>query len=86
MSYAQGRYVQTACGKCGFPYPRMSLVRDGDSEGLLVCRECYDPEHPQERPKPFRDPIALRGPVHGSVEYLEDQFPNLPEQEPIDGA
>lgn len=41
------------CKRCGQVFPVKDLVKDGHSRGLLVCRACYDPRHPQERPPVF---------------------------------
>lgn len=38
------------CMRCGAKIPASSLISDGRNPRLLVCGQCYDPIHPQERP------------------------------------
>lgn len=38
------------CLRCGRVVPLNDIVRDGYRRGLLVCKECYDAPHPQDRP------------------------------------
>ncbi len=34
------------CDRCGMKRRRSKCRFDGDNPALLVCTECYDPEHP----------------------------------------
>lgn len=65
--YATGRYAVGFCKKCGLNFAYGDLVDDGETPGLRVCQECYDPKHPQERPARAYDPIALRKPAPESI-------------------
>lgn len=40
------------CDKCGFK--KKSTEKRKDWEGLVVCRDCWDPEPARERPTKFR--------------------------------
>lgn len=61
-TFARGTYAKAFCRRCGLPYNYDELVDDGQIKGQRVCSDCFDPSHPQERPKRPTDPIALRKP------------------------
>lgn len=48
--YANPAKARGVCDRCGFAY-RLSQLREefvrGRSNGLRVCRECWDADHPQ---------------------------------------
>lgn len=59
--FARGRRAKAQCPKCGLVVPYQSLEKD--YRGTWLCRDCLDPQHPQERP-PRRvvDAVSLRHP------------------------
>jgi len=79
--FAKGRYSYGCCQRCGIFTPYLTLRFDGDTKGLKVCRDCYDPEHPQDKgPRSINDPIALRYPApcagcgNGEFEVIFPQY------------
>lgn len=38
------------CQRCGDVVNHRRLMKDGQYRGLIVCRDCYDPRHPQDVP------------------------------------
>lgn len=62
MAFATGRYAWAICDRCRLQYPYQSLMADGNSPALRVCRECRDDLDPYRLPAPPPDPIALRFP------------------------
>lgn len=48
------------CDRCHMRYNLVDLVRDGDSEGLLVCKDCTDNEDPYKLAPRQEDRIAVR--------------------------
>jgi hypothetical protein len=61
-AYAKGTNALGQCQRCGFVYKRRLLRQDGDTN-ILVCRSCYDIEHPAEKPRSYHDPEALQRPA-----------------------
>ena len=50
MAYAQGKKALGICDRCGFTYKLRELryeVENKTRNGLKVCYECFDPDHPQ---------------------------------------
>lgn len=50
--YAKATKALGTCDRCGFTYKLSELkceVQDEVLNGLRVCRECFDPDHPQYR-------------------------------------
>lgn len=61
--YARGDRAYGYSERSDFRTPYRLLVRDGQT-GLLVTRDEYEPQHPQEFPViDVSDPIALRDPL-----------------------
>lgn len=59
MAFASGKHALAVCDRCGFS-ARYTEIRE-EWNGSRVCRECYEPKHPQlESPKVRADAIALR--------------------------
>jgi hypothetical protein len=58
--YARGKKAWGTCMRGGHRHLLKDLVLDGHIKNLLVCKECYEPEHPQERPVAAYDPQTLR--------------------------
>ena len=52
MSYARATKALGECDRCGFTYKLNDLryeVEDQTRNGLRVCSDCFDPDHPQLR-------------------------------------
>lgn len=60
--YAKGRAAWGQCQRCGQRYLRDKLAEE-ERTGLLVCRDCDDPIHPQETVVVAVDAIALEKPA-----------------------
>ena len=65
--FAAGKHAFGFCDRCAFRFPLQELKREFEDKkwnGLLVCPECFDPDHPQLQLGRFRvyDPQALRMP------------------------
>jgi NAD-dependent SIR2 family protein deacetylase len=61
MAYAQGKYANGICDRCGQQYKLNTLKKEWT--GFKVCVDCYEPKHPQLLPKHnISDAIALREP------------------------
>jgi len=50
MAYARGKKALGQCDRCGFSY-KLNVLRyeifDSKRNGLRVCLECFDEDHPQ---------------------------------------
>lgn len=76
-AFASGKYVYQSCQRCGLPFKYNDLGMDGDVQGLIVCRDCNDPPHPQDfGPRNIIDPIALRYP--SPLPFRADAITTLP--------
>lgn len=67
QTFASGKWSIALCDTCGrqIDYRALkSLVVNMTPTGLLVCDECFDPDHPQYQVGmwPIDDPQALRDP------------------------
>ena len=65
--FASGRWAISQCDRCGFRYKLKELrklVIKTKNINLLVCPECWEPDHPQLQlgMYPVYDPQALRNP------------------------
>ena len=65
--FARGKRAIAACDRCGFRYKLHELKKEvvnGNVVDWLVCRTCWDPDHPQNElgKYPVRDPQAIRDP------------------------
>ena len=65
--FASGKKAISVCDRCGFQYLLKNLkyeVVKLKRTGLLVCQECWSPDHPQLQlgMYPVQDPQALRNP------------------------
>ena len=50
MAYARGKKALGICDRCGFTYKLKELffeIEDGSRNGLRVCNDCFDKDHPQ---------------------------------------
>lgn len=50
------------CDRCCFKFSYMSLRADGNTPGLRVCQDCWDPKDPWRLPPIQPDAIALKYP------------------------
>jgi len=48
------------CDRCGFEFRHWDTVKEWT--GLFVCRECYDPRHPQDYVRGRRNPQRVTDP------------------------
>ena len=72
MSYASGKYAYFICDVCGFRYRYTNARMTYDNS--KVCRECYEPKHPQLDPiRVGPDPQALRNPKP-RVEFINEKI------------
>lgn len=65
--FASGKKALSVCDRCGFQFLLKTLkyeVVKQKRTGLLVCSECWSPDHPQLMlgTIPVNDPQALRSP------------------------
>lgn len=65
--FASGKKAIAMCDRCGQRFLLKILKREvikGRNYDLLVCKECWDPDHPQLHlgEFPVDDPQALRNP------------------------
>ena len=66
-AYASAPWAWGLCDRCGFRTPLRELkyeVYDQRPNGLRVCPECHDKDHPQLQVSRLKvdDPIGLRDP------------------------
>lgn len=63
------------CDRCGLVFKSDKLRRDGYNPALYVCKEDYDPPHPQDRLRAVRDkqsvPVARPEPSDRFVSLTE---------------
>ena len=65
--YAAGKKALGICDRCGFQFKLKELrelVINESKSGLRVCKECWEPDQPQNRLGKYvvQDPQALRNP------------------------
>ena len=65
--FASGKKAISLCDRCGQQFLLNTLKREvvkGRTYDLLVCSDCFDPDHPQLHlgEYPVDDPQALRNP------------------------
>lgn len=52
MTFTRGKYALAICDICGFECDYLELapvVRDSHDTGLKSCKDCHDPDHPQNK-------------------------------------
>jgi hypothetical protein len=57
MMHAKGTHAKAACDRCGCIFKYGTLMpeyHNGRRTGLLTCNDCWDGEHPQDRPRKHR--------------------------------
>jgi|TARA_R100000084_G_scaffold105210_1_gene62458 hypothetical protein len=67
MAYAKSKKALGTCDRCGFTYKLSELkyeIEDETRNGLRVCKDCFDPDHPQFQVGRLNtsDPMALFNP------------------------
>jgi hypothetical protein len=73
--FASGRIAIAECDRCGQQYKlkklRTEIIKQRKYE-LLVCPECWDPDHPQLMlgTFPVNDPQALRNPRKDTTYFI----------------
>ena len=77
--YAAGKKALGICDRCGFTYKLSELkyeVEDKVRNGLRVCTDCLDPDHPQLRVGELQtsDPQALFNPRVDSGEVASTSY------------
>jgi len=65
--FAQGKFALGICDRCGFSYKLKKLRGEYTNDrlnGLLVCKTCFDLQHPQDDQGkyPVFDAEALENP------------------------
>lgn len=65
--FSSGRYSIAQCDRCGFRFKLVklkSLTIKTKNVNILVCPECWEPDHPQLKTGmiPIGDPQAVRNP------------------------
>lgn len=65
--YASGKHALGDCDRCGFTFKLNALkelIINEAASGLLVCKTCWEPDHPQYQVGKLKveDPQALRNP------------------------
>ena len=73
--FASGKKAIRVCDRCGFQFLLKNLqyeVVKLKRTGLLVCSECWSPDHPQLQlgMYPVQDPQALRNPRRDNSYYV----------------
>lgn len=63
MPYARGKKAYGECGRSGKRVRLSDMVEDGQTEGMLVAADWYEPKHPQEIEPDLTDPEALARPA-----------------------
>jgi len=61
--YAKGLNALGMCERCSKKTLLRLLRYDGYYNDLLVCKDCWDPYHPQERLPDVTDPVSLYDPT-----------------------
>lgn len=75
--FSSGKKAIAVCDRCGFQYLLSELreeVRKLKKTNLLVCHECFDPDHPQLQlgMYPVEDPQALLNPRRDNTQGFQD--------------
>ena len=65
--FASGKHAISECDRCGQRFKLLELKKEvvkGRNYDLLVCKICWDPDHPQLHlgEQPVYDPQGLRNP------------------------
>ena len=63
VRYANGKIAKGQCMRCGHVVPYKKLSFDDYVKNLLVCPDCYEDEHPQDKVDTKADAIVLSHPA-----------------------
>ncbi len=79
--FASGKKAIAQCDRCGQRFLLKVLKREvikGRNYDLLVCQECWDPDHPQLHlgEFPVDDPQGLRNPRRDTTYYVAGVGPD----------
>jgi hypothetical protein len=88
--WSSGEASIAICDRCNFKFKYMELRADGNSPGLRVCADCWDPKNPWRDPPIQPDPITLRFPRPDTYigttgqnltyyDLTQSAFPGLPQ-------
>ena len=86
--YAKGKKALGICDRCGFTYKLSELkyeIEDKVRNGLSVCSDCFDPDHPQLRVGELQtsDPQSL---FNARVDTGEEESTRLFAFDPVGGG
>lgn len=65
--YAEGKKAVGICQRCSKKQLRRDMVEDGYYPSLIVCKDCRDERHPQERLPKLDDPTTLYKPAPDDI-------------------
>lgn len=76
--FSSGKFSISQCDRCGFRFKLTklkSLTIKTKNVNILVCHECWEPDHPQLQlgMYPVNDPQAVRNPRPDFPEYPESR-------------
>ena len=76
--FSSGKFSIAQCDRCGFRFKLQklkSLTIKTKSVNILVCPECYEPDHPQLKlgMYPVNDPQAVRNPRSDVTAYPQSR-------------
>lgn len=88
--FASGKNAISQCDRCDFRYPLKELRRlviKTKNINMLVCKSCWDPDHPQlllgmfpvEDPQAVRDPRPDRSYINAGLTGLQVEDINPPD-------
>jgi len=77
-TFASGKRALALCDRCGQEYKLKTLREltiNENKTNLLVCPECWEPDHPQNKLGRVKvlDPQALRDPRPDAAELVESR-------------
>lgn len=62
------KHVRGICQRCGFEYPLHTLRKEWT--GLMVCKDDFDPRHPQDFVKGVKDKQTVDNPAPEPTDYF----------------
>lgn len=62
MATYSNKVAIAVCDRCNFKFKNSELRADGNSPGLRVCEDCWDPKDPWRLPPIRPDAISLKYP------------------------
>lgn len=93
--FASGKFAISQCDRCDFRFPLKDLRRlviKTKNINMLVCKSCWDPDHPQlqlgmypvDDPQGLRDPRPDRSYINSGYSGLQIDVINPPNPADID--